>query len=441
MSSIYYTLFMAFCLVGLGDFFVSVFEKRKIQVNKWIHLALYGIGVAGIYGNSILFLDFAGLRILTGIIIISAYQWLLYRENIAKLLLWVLLYYGVVGITEFFGTLLFQWMIPNFVALNSTEGDSWSVWLLAIFCQLVLFLIIVILKETFKKQGSIRLTASEWIRFSCFPMFTIIILAAIFIRFEVIQQEKMEHVYLLVSIGLLLMNILIYTLIHDISKREAQLQADKLFRERVENETKMYHSISENYAQQQRREHEYKNQLMCITALTNDKKYEELIQYLQGLNQSFMSCENVLDTNHVIANAILNSKYKEARDKGILMTVILSDLSQIGIADEDLVTILSNLLNNAIEACEDCEKKIIKLKIDKEEKGLLISVSNTYKHPPIKVGDKFQTTKTQDAGNHGIGIENIKAVIAKYDGICVVQYDEEEFHFVIQIHNCIKDCH
>lgn len=172
---------------------------------------------------------------------------------------------------------------------------------------------------------------------------------------------------------------------------------------------------------------------MCIAALVKGKQYEELTEYLQEVNQNFMNQENVIDTNHAIVNAILNSKYKEARDKGILMTVMLSDLSQIGIADEDLVTILSNLLNNAIEACEDCEEKIIKLKIDKEEKKLLIAVSNTYKHPPIKLGGKFQTTKTKDADNHGIGIENIKTTVDKYGGVCVIQYDETEFHFIIQI--------
>lgn len=433
MSSIYYILFMAICFVGFGDFFVSVFEKRKIQVGKWIHLIFYGICVACIYENSILCTNLVVLRQVIGIGILCIYFWLLYRENIAKLLLWTLLYHGTVAITEFFGVLFFQWIIPNLVSINSTDGDTWSQWLLAVFCQLVLFLVIVILKAIFKKQKSIRLVVSEWIRFSCFPIFTIIILAGIYIRFEVIQQEKMEYVYLMVSIGLLLMNILIYTLIHDISKREAQIQDDKLFRERMEHETKMYHSISENYSQQQRREHEYKNQLMCIAALVKGKQYEELTEYLQEVNQNFMNQENVIDTNHAIVNAILNSKYKEARDKGILMTVMLSDLSQIGIADEDLVTILSNLLNNAIEACEDCEEKIIKLKIDKEEKKLLIAVSNTYKHPPIKLGGKFQTTKTKDADNHGIGIENIKTTVDKYGGVCVIQYDETEFHFIIQI--------
>ncbi len=433
MSLPFYILFMAACLVGFGDFFVSVFEKREIQISKGLHTLLYAACVLCILGNNILFVQFMLPRQVIALLIMYIYYWILYRDKTWKLLLWALLFHAAATLAEFFSVVVFQWLIPDIVALNSGSGDTWSKWLLAIFSQLVLFLIIVILKRVFGKQKDIQLSLSEWIRFLVFPIFSIVILSAIFMRFEVIQQEKMENVYLLVSFGLLFMNILVYTLIHDISKREQQIQQNQLFQERMQNEMNMYHSISEYYDEQRRREHEYKNQLTCISKLAKDRQYEEMSRYLQEINQSFMSQENVIDTNHAIINAILNSKYKEARDKGIYMTFLLDNLSQISIADEDLVVILSNLLNNAIEACADCEEKIIKVKIGKEEEGYLISVSNTYNNPPIRLGDKFQTRKANSARNHGIGIENIKAAVAKYDGNCVIQYDEKEFKFIIQL--------
>ena len=64
--------------------------------------------------------------------------------------------------------------------------------------------------------------------------------------------------------------------------------------------------------------------------------------------------------NHVIVNAILNTKYQESEDKGIVFVVKINDLSHAKIQDEDMVIILSNLLNNAIEACQSCTDKIIK---------------------------------------------------------------------------------
>lgn len=433
MSSAYYMIFMAICFVGFADFFISIFERKKICLRKWEHILVYITCTFLIFLTTFLLAKLYIVRQVVAIGVLWGYNWLLYREKSIKPLLWILLYYVTVAITEFLCIALFRWLVPDMIQQNSGDGDTWSQWIMAIFVQLVLFLITIILKGIFKKQRNIRLTVSEWIRFALFAIFSAGTISTIYIRFEIIQQEKMETVYLWVSLGLLLMNVLIYTLICDISKRDAQIQDDSLFRERAEQEMKMYHSVSENYEKQQKREHEYKNQLACIGTLLRDKDYDEAEKYLQEITHDYTKSEHVIDANHVIVNAILNSKYKEARDKGILMTVMLSDLAGIRITDKDIVIILSNLLNNAIEACEKCEKRIIKVKIVREDQQLLVAISNTYQCPPIQVSGVFQTTKTQDAENHGIGLENVKAVVDNYDGLCVVQYDVEEFRVLIQI--------
>lgn len=433
MSSVYYMLFMAGCFVGFGDFFLSVFEKKQIGLKRWKHILIY-IGCTGcILAATVWLADAYIVRQIETLGILWGYSWLLYRERTGKPLLWILLYYGTVTITEFLCMVLFQWLVPDMVQKNSGEGDTLPQWIMAILVQLILFLIIIILRGIFKRQRNIHLTVSEWIRFALFVIFSVGIISSIYIRFEVIRQEKLETVYLWVSLGLLLMNILMYSLICDISRRDAKIQDDSLLRERAEQEMKMYRSISESYEKQQRREHEYKNQLACIGALLRDKNYEEAEVYLLDITQDHAEAEHIIDTNHVIVNAILNSKYKEARDKGILMTVMLSDLSKIKITDKDIVIILSNLLNNAIEACEQCEQGVIKVKIAREEQQFLIAVTNTYQRPPVPEGERFRSTKMQDTENHGLGLENVRTVVETYNGICVVQYDAEEFRVLIQI--------
>ena len=142
-----------------------------------------------------------------------------------------------------------------------------------------------------------------------------------------------------------------------------------------------------------------------------------------------------IDTNNVIVNAILNSKYQETREKGIVFVVKVNDLSDLRIKDEDIVLILSNLLNNAIEACEQCEKPIIKMKFVKEEHQIVLSVANTFSVTPVIVGKRYITTKTKEADRHGIGLENIKETVGKYDGSCVIKHDDDNFKVAILIHN------
>lgn len=114
----------------------------------------------------------------------------------------------------------------------------------------------------------------------------------------------------------------------------------------------------------------------------------------------------------------------------------MNDLSEIRLSDEDIVVILSNLLNNAIEACEICQKeKVIQLKFVLEEEFMVLSVKNTYEHEIICKDGQIQTSKRDDAEEHGIGIKNIKETVEKYDGRCVIKHDENEFNFSIIIPN------
>lgn len=231
------------------------------------------------------------------------------------------------------------------------------------------------------------------------------------------------------------MNFIFFYLVQDILKREMQIRKDNLFRERVQNEMAMYRSVSENYDMQRRRAHEFKNQLFCIADLARTGKYQELNHYLKEYEEEFRRSTDMIDTNHAIVNAIINSKYEEGKKKGIVFVFQVNDLAGIRLKDEDVVIILSNLLNNAMEACEQCEgEKLIKFKFVKEKEHLIIATANHYKHPLKQVNGQYQTTK-EEKDLHGFGISNIIAAVEKYEGSYVICTEGWEFKFTIMIPN------
>ena len=62
-----------------------------------------------------------------------------------------------------------------------------------------------------------------------------------------------------------------------------------------------------------------------------------------------------------------------------------------------MVIILSNLLNNAIEACGTCEdKKVIKFKFVKEDDLIIVVVKNTFNYDIIYDNGEIHFTKTSD---------------------------------------------
>ena len=139
-------------------------------------------------------------------------------------------------------------------------------------------------------------------------------------------------------------------------------------------------------------------------------------------------------------NAVLNTKYREAIKREIVCVFKINDLSNLDIAEDDMVIILSNLLNNAIEACEKCKgKKIIKLKIVKEENEVIISVKNTYEQSVIFKSNHFVTTKNLNFMNHGIGIKNVIQAVEKNNGSYNIDYKNKEFYFAIVLPSTINN--
>ena len=279
--------------------------------------------------------------------------------------------------------------------------------MLGILSQMLQVCFIMVLRRYVVKKSSEMLTTLEWVRFTIFPIYTIIVLIALLTNFEIPESDHQKNILICIAFGLLVMNIIVFCLINDILKREVQITEKRLLLERVKNETGMYRTISENYDKQKKREHEYKNQLALIAALASENRVDEINHYLKQYNHEIMQHTDFIDTNNVIVNAILNSKY----------------------------LILSNLLNNAIEACEQCEKPIIKMKFVKEEHQIVLSVANTFSVTPVIVGKRYITTKTKEADRHGIGLENIKETVGKYDGSCVIKHDDDNFKVAILIHN------
>lgn len=311
------------------------------------------------------------------------------------------------------------------------EIDGILVYLLV---KIILFLVILIIRKQLGKKSLEMMVDAEWLIFLFFPVFTIAVISAMMPVFKYVQTVEQANLLSIVAFGMVGMNIIVFYLINDILKREIQLRENKIFQIQAKKQLEMYKTISESFDKQKRKTHEYKNQIVCIESLMSKKQYDKLEEYLKGIYNCWNSELDVINTNNVIVNAILNTKYHEADAKGIAFVFRVNDLSKLNVSDEDVVTILSNLLNNAIEACELCDdNRIIKLKFVKENDLIIIAVKNTFNCDVICEDGNIKSTKTINADEHGMGIKNVLKVIEKYGGSYVIEDQNKEFYFSIVI--------
>lgn len=300
--------------------------------------------------------------------------------------------------------------------------------------KVILFFLILVIRKQFAKKSTEMMLDTEWLRFLFFPIFTIVAISVMLSVFEYVQTVEQANLLAVIAFGMVGMNIFVFYLINDIVEREMEIHENKVFQIQAKNQLEMYKSISENFDNQKRKTHEYKNQISCIESLLNKKQYSKLEEYVKKIYGSLNNEPDAINTNNVIVNAILNTKYQEAEAKGIVFVFRVNDLSELKMKDEDVVTILANLLNNAIEASVICEdKKIIKFKFVKEDDMIIIAVKNTFNYDVVYENGEIKSTKISNVDEHGVGIKNVLKIIEKYGGAYVIEDKNKEFFFSIII--------
>ncbi len=274
-------------------------------------------------------------------------------------------------------------------------------------------------KELMKKKS--------WKKFFYFPVMVLFVnvLLSAFIWSETIPDKS---ILFMIIVGFTIINILAFYFIGNILEKEAKMQELEMAQERMQNQMNLYESMQEHYELQRRYIHDYKNQLTCIQGMLTEGKNQDAILYAEKLLGSIQKSRIVVNTNHAAVNIILSQKYQYAKDRGIMMILKVNDLSELAISEQDIVIVLVNLLDNAIEACEKLDRdKIIKVKLVLEEKELILSVKNPVKES-IKIRDNIIMTTKKDKISHGIGLSNVKSVVERKEGIIVFKCEDGWFY-------------
>lgn len=371
-------------------------------------------------------------RQLFNVIIVSVVMYWHIRISYKKSVFLAILYEGLLLSSDYIAFSINTKLFSSNNIISQDYGTEGM--LVTLFGKTILFLCILFIRKRFDKKTTDMLADSEWIRFLLFPIFTIVVISAILSSFKYLETTKQADVLFVIAFGMSGLNIVVFYLIKNIVEREIRIRENEVFKMQVSDQMNMYRSISEGFDNQKKKTHEYKNQILCIESMLVKKQYSELETYVTKIYGKLNEEADVINTNHVIINAILNTKYHEMIEKGIVFVFKVNDLSDLGICDEDVVTILANLLNNAIEACEKyTNKKIIKLKFTKKADKIIISVKNTYNDAIRYENGEIRTTKSSKPEEHGVGIKNVIKIIEKYNGSYVIKEQNKEFYFSIII--------
>ena len=183
------------------------------------------------------------------------------------------------------------------------------------------------------------------------------------------------------------------------------------------------------YAKMRGWRHDYHSHIQILKVHMKQEQYKELDDYLNKLEDNLTNVDTVLKTGNVMLDAVLNSKISLALSKDIQVDAVAAAPEVMRISEIDLCVVISNLLDNATEACmrfEAASERQIRIYVDVFKEYLYISVANTMPGSLARGGGVFASAK-RGAGEHGFGLLRIDAIAEKYGGYINRQHEDGVF--------------
>ncbi|MEN2257730.1 GHKL domain-containing protein [Paraclostridium benzoelyticum] len=259
------------------------------------------------------------------------------------------------------------------------------------------------------------------------------IIIAHFLKWIFISENSMEIVkyimfYTLVS-ELIIQNILIKA---ELSYTKYNLEVSN---NQLENQIKHY-SEYEKYMKKVRYiAHDIKKHKFALNQLVASKKHEEAKDFIYEIDKEIEAIDCYFVSEHILMDALIKNKIKVCEKYGIKLKYDIFIPKDIHIKNMHISIIFNNLIDNAIEACMNVEdnkrEKYIHLYCDVIDSKLICVIKNSKNKKPLELDKSFKIeTFKKDKTNHGIGIENLKLTIEKYEG--VIDFNIEEYCFTVK---------
>lgn len=320
-------------------------------------------------------------------------------------------------------------------AQESIYNDPQTYYILIFISKIVSLCIAVWLHQWAKtKYHNQYYGSGNWIRVSFIPL--IVLIFGAYLLYEVEKRPEMAEIVVPCLVFLLVLDIMSILLLNYMESQQRAIVENIVLKQNLKIESEHIESLKELYSNQRKQTHDFNNQLAVLRSLAEDHaSNNEFRDYLDTVLTVQFPEIVFIDTHRKVVDVILSQKITIAQNKKIHFEYVLEDLSRFPMADEAIVILLTNLLDNAIEACEAIEKaemRYITLKVKIDEMYSIIYVENSVASPVIIKNNQIVSTK-KDASSHGFGLKNVCKTIEEYSGQYAMIYDDEKRKFIFTV--------
>lgn len=321
-------------------------------------------------------------------------------------------------------TIVFSYlfMLNDITNILPKDGKIWIMWFLIAYHIGLWCLLFLCLKLC--QTSNENLPLSLWLIFLFIPITTL--LSSVFLLFLLngskLHRPVSDLMHLLIQATFLFVNIAVFDLFRRFSIYYRKEQEKTLLTQQMKYQEQHYAELLRVDSQIKAVKHDMKNHLRTISMLSNDGNHTELQEYINSTTNLIQQTELLITSGNPYIDALLGMKLSEMKEKAIHCKPKLSIPQSLPLPFSDTVTILGNILDNAIKSCvEYGDLSEITFSITYQQNTLLIHMENPCVSKIIKPYDT--------------GMQNVVNAAKKYSGTVQTQLQNEVYITDIVLYN------
>lgn len=421
-------LYLCFCLSCfiivtilygfMDDRYNRAFDNKYIYIGMGLGMT-FGIAVVNLAHNEI-------LNITTWIVVVGFVAYILYYENFIKPVKRILeceIFMGVITVCESLGVSLTDWFLE---LLNiEIKTNTTLICLETAFSKVILIFLYFMAVGKLMKKRDTPFTKLQYV-FNCIILlYTLIDLVVIVDN----MNNRPSNYFLVFNLGcIVLADFYLLYLIKIMNEKSFLEYEVKSMKKQADLQYKYYVRQEQKYNKTLQLLHDVNKHIKSIEQLYLSGNTEIAAEYTRQIGGMLQPLIPVTYTGNPILDILLADYISIMNEKQIDFDIKVDNAKMAFIDAIDITIIFGNLLDNAIEACDNIG----------HDRKIFLKIATYHEMISIRMENNCTTLKwrngipvSQKGQNHGIGLLNVRRSIDKYDGS--IKLKAEDKIFIVEI--------
>lgn len=399
--------------------------RRSKKETEWITAGISFVVAVLVYGCNRIE-EFSYFIFFGGIVCVILSIWILYQCRVAYVCMITSFYFMCLGYLDFFSISLMGYLLKDADYPQMILTTTGFPRIRQILISKALLITVYLLLKHFVKEKFQSNRMKHYVLLILAGMAGLIYLAENTrrtFRFSIVMDW--------ITFGLIM--VLAVTVAVLFQKRRYEIDSLHFMEMRNKLLQENYQNLNQAYTANAKLYHDFNNHMNVLYQFLIRGDAGMAMQYLDNISEPVRETMKKTWTGNDVVDVVINSKLGKMEKEGIKAAVNVEFPGNTDILQNDVCTILSNLLDNAIEACEknrEASNKWIQITIRTINGMILFKIENGLEVKPRFKNMEMITTKKNKAF-HGWGMKSVGTAIKKYDG--VMQYDVKENKFSVVV--------